>query len=455
MGQEQKVTLMRYVRTDKGCWTRRRVPTGGARGWEQRLDHNPAAFGLDVSDLGEYQIRWYENSKPRYESGADTYAQARTVLAERRDKLNFVDAAARFGVELPVTGESQLLADRLEPFLKKRIAAKKISPGETPRIYRTALDEFLEVTKVRYVEQVNGETLAEFLTKLQERGLSDQTQLNKYAAVGAFLRDCNEGLARLIREYTPKVRKKKPVSYNGEEVNALLVYLYNRPSEYGIGLAAETYLKTGLRDRELSTLTWDMVDLKHGLMTIKDDRQIHLNIMGKERHENIRTKTRRDREFRLPIEPSLLGKLRQWRQDHLAFRFLFPTAKGNPDHHILLRVKIAAHRAGLSCGQCSHCLNPCGECKHCKCGQCHRCRTDRRCIHPHHGEKPCTRIQCEKWKLHRLRHTFATNAVRSGKVDLPMLMNLLGQSKLSTTQVYISAARESEAQAAVNAMFAG
>ena len=452
---EQKITLLRYVRTQQG-WARRKVPTGGSRGWEQRLDQDTRPYGLDVLDLGEYQIRWYENRKGEsrvcYLGGGSTYSGARTALAEQRDKLDLLRAAGRLGIEVPPQGQGQPLKFRLEPFLKDRMATKKITSEDTCRIYRNAVGAFLEATGVTFVEQIKAETLADYLTKLQQRGLSDQSQLNYYAALGAFLRAQDERLGKLIRQYTPRVRKKKPVSYTREEMEALLAYLRNHPSEQRIALAAETFWKTGLRASELSHLTWDMVDLKRGLITIRDDRQFRLQVRGQEKNVTFRTKTRRDRELRIPVEAALLDRLRQWRENHPRDRFLFPTTQGNPDHHVLLRVKIAAHRAGLSCGQCEHCRNPCGECKHCKCGKCQRCRTSRRCIHPHHGDQPCTRIQCEKWKLHRLRHTFATTAVRKG-ADLAMLMNLLGHSKLSTTQVYISAAKEAEAQVTVNAMF--
>src|SRR5579862_9849316 len=119
MGQvgvrEQKVVLMRYVRTKPNGWVRRRVRTGSTRGWEQRIDTDLKWFGPDVIGLGDYQIRWYDNRKTRYESGGDTYSQARVLLSERRDNLNLMQAAERARVELPKLEDGQPLADRLEP----------------------------------------------------------------------------------------------------------------------------------------------------------------------------------------------------------------------------------------------------------------------------------------------------------------------------------------------------
>ena len=448
---------MRYVRTQDKGWLRRRVARGTTRGWEQRIDVDLKHFGRDVIDLGEYQLRWFENrrgtSKPRYESAGTTYVQAKKALAHRQEQLALNRVAARAGFTPPPEAQDlKPLTERLEPFLRARKATKHITAEATCDAYRRALDTFLEATKVRYAERVTGKTLEDFLTVMRERGLSDQTQLNMYAAMGAFLRVCDPRLGTIVREYTPKVKKKNPEHYERAEIDKLLAYLYARPSEQRIALAAETFWKTGLRAKELSHLTWDLVDLERGFFTIKDDRVLRLKIRGEVKTRVFHTKTRRDRVLRIPIEPELLGKLRAWRASHPADRFLFPTSKGNPDAQLLLRIKIGAHRAGLSCGQCNHCLRPCGECKQCKCGKCARCRVKRTCINPHHGSHPCTRIQCEKWKLHRFRHTFATTAVRKG-ADIGMLMNLLGHSKLSTTQIYLSAAKEEEAQAAVSNMF--
>jgi hypothetical protein len=72
--KEKKVTLLRYVRSSENGWVRRKFAPGKTRGWEQRIDGDCLHFGADVTDLGEYQLRWFENirgiSKPRYESAA-------------------------------------------------------------------------------------------------------------------------------------------------------------------------------------------------------------------------------------------------------------------------------------------------------------------------------------------------------------------------------------------------
>jgi site-specific recombinase XerD len=451
MKKEQSVTLLRYVRTSSG-WTRRTVPTGSTRGWEQRMDRDLAAFGPDVIDLGEYQIRWYEQSKTRYESGGTTYVAARQACAERANRLNLIRAAVSAGIEVAMPSESKPLADRLEPFLESRMAKKKITSEDTCRIYRLAVGEFLSVTKVRYVEQVKERTLVNFLSALHKRGLADQTQANMFARVGTFLRSCSEGLGKMISEYAPKVAAKNPVCYTEEEVGAVLAFLRSRPRYKKLALVWEMYWKTGLRDKELGFLTWDLVDLKTGNMIIRDNRPFTLQVKGRAKTVVFRTKTRRDRKVGIPLETGLLDRLREWRESHPKDRFLFPTWNGNPDQTFLAKIRVALCHAGLNCGTCSACQHPCGRCRQCRCRQCPQCRKRQRCIHPHRGEKPCTRVVCEKWKLHRLRHSFATHFVRKNG-DLAMLKDFLGHNKLDTTQKYISAAKEAEAKVAINRVF--
>jgi len=458
---QQKVTLLRYVRTTKG-WRRRPVPTGRTRGWEARIDYTQALFGDDVTALGEYQIRWYEfhqgESKARYEAAGETYTAALVALKRHRDRLDFLRSAKRFGVTpSPEATGSKPIRERIEIFLKDRQAKDQITAESTVKLYRIALGQFQAITRVHFIEEVTRETLIEFLDGLKQRGLEARTRLNKYTLVATFLRAQNEGLGKLLREYTPKVQAKEPVSYTGEDLNALLGYLHSQPCYDNLALAAEVLFKTGLREQELAFLTWEMVDLKSGVLYVKTDQHFWRRVNGEEKEEIFHTKTRKDRKLGLPIEKGLLDKLSQWRVTHPKNRFLFETAIGTPERSLLQKLRRATSQAGLNCGVCEACRRPCRNCQYCRCGKCKNCRLGRQrhCLNPHHDGygHPCTRVQCRKWKLHRFRHTFATTAIRNG-VDLGLVQELLGHAKLSTTQKYISAATETQAKSAINRAFA-
>jgi integrase/recombinase XerD len=454
MRQEQAVTLMRYVRTAKG-WTRRKVSAGNTRGWEQRIDYTASHFGRDVIALGEYQIRWYENRKARYESGGDAYIQAMVALRERVNRLDLVNAAKRAGVTPPPEAtDSRPLKDRIEPFIKRRKATGKITSQSTAKLYRLAINQFLEITKAHYIEQVTADTLIDFLTGLEAKGLEDRTRFNKYTLLATFLRSEDDGLSKLLRAHLPKVAEKKPVCYTPEDVEALLTFLRGQPRYKRLALVAEMYYKTGLRDKELAFLTWDKVDLKRGYLHIKNDQQFWLNVKGQQKEVIFHTKTRRDRSLGIPIEKGMLIRLRERRDHHPKDRFLFQTRDGNPDQGLLKKLRRATCRAGLTCGTCEACLRPCRNCQYCRCGKCKNCLMDREraCLKPHFGKHPCTRVQCRKWKLHRFRHTFATTAIRGG-TDLSAVKDMLGQERLSTTQKYLSVVTEVQAKAAIDRVF--
>lgn len=463
----QSVLLVRYVRTTSG-WKRRPIPEiNKTRGWEQRLDGTFAVWGDDVTELGQYYVRWFERvrgkSMARYEPAGMDYIATMTALERRANLLALAQSAKRAGVEPPAeVTNSRSLVKLLEPFLKRRKAKQQITAESTVAMYRSAVSEFLALAQVAYIEQVSADVLADYLTRLHERGLGPQSQANKFALVSTFLRAENPELGTLLREYTPRVADKTPISYTGQDLDPLFAYLDSRPEYRRLSLTLEMYLKTGMREKELTHLTWEMVDLVDGFLFIQDGRRIKLTDKdGEVREITFRTKTRKDRKLALPIEDSLLEKLRRYREQHPQERFLFPTKNQRPDTTILKKLQRAIRRAGLNCGVCDRCLSPCGYCRWCRCGKCKNCRAEvnrnlyhrRVCLNPQPGNKPCTEIVCRKWNLHRFRHTFATTALRKG-VDIGMVQDLLGHASLATTQKYMSVATGDETRTAINRAFA-
>lgn len=450
------VVLMRSVRTaDKG-WIRRAVVSGKGRNWEERIDADRKYFGPDVVDLGGYQIRRYENGKTRYEPGGDTYAEAVAVFNQRVNRLNVQRAAEVAGVELPaeVAGSPSLLL-QTEAFCAARAAKGRHTSIETKKIYRIAVEEFVAITAVRYAKDVDAAVLIAYLAGLRKRGLSQQTISNRYVSTGAVLRFTDKSLADLLREYKPAVPKRKKVSYTEEELEAFLAFLRARPKKYAkLALVAETYFKTGLRNKELAFLSWDVIDLKNGFIRNMDNRQFTLRGRGGRGLKKVvfRTKARRDREVGIPIPDGLLGRLRAWRDAHPNDRFVFPTWNGNPDHTFRVKIRTAICHAGMTCGVCDACMLPCGRCRHCRCKKCARCRERSKCSKPHHGAEPCTRIECRKWKIHNFRHSFITIALQRG-VDVSTVKDVAGHADLRTTNGYLSVIAEARARENLNRVF--
>jgi integrase/recombinase XerD len=73
--------------------------------------------------------------------------------------------------------------------------------------------------------------------------------------------------------------------------------------------------------------------------------------------------------------------------------------------------KAVAHRAGLNCGRCKTSQGKCANGPY-----------------------------CQKFYLHKWRHTFATQMLQSG-VDIKSLQTLLGHKNIATTEKYLKSLR--------------
>ena len=106
----------------------------------------------------------------------------------------------------------------------------------------------------------------------------------------------------------------------------------------------------------------------------------------------------------------------------VASQLVFPNSKGKPDSGHIDVVKRVAHRAKLNCGQC--------ETKH--------------------GNKCAQGPHCQRFFLHKFRHTFATEHLRDG-VDIRTLQTWMGHRDIQSTMVYLKGLHSRDALAKVNA----
>jgi integrase/recombinase XerD len=158
------------------------------------------------------------------------------------------------------------------------------------------------------------------------------------------------------------------------------------------GLLFETFLKSGLRDQEMMHLTWNDVNDHNGTIVVRWKPDWGWT-----------PKAYKERE--IPIPRSLMEKLGEVRKDGKSL--VFGTQSGKPNSHMLRTLKRVVTRAGL---------DP------------------------------------ERYWLHRFRSTFCTRALRAG-FDLATVQSWMGHSDLASTSRYLRAARGSEVQAKVNALW--
>jgi integrase/recombinase XerD len=197
----------------------------------------------------------------------------------------------------------------------------------------------------------------------------------------------------------PKLTKSQVETYTEGQLDAFFAAC-NADEK----LLFQTFLLSGFRHMEIATL-WDtdIDDVGSLAVTAKDE---------------IGFSPKTFKECRVAVPLQLVVNLRS-KASASKSHLLFPTPAhptrpeyggDGVDDDMLDKCKHVAFRAGLNCGKCNG---------------------------SKHG--PCsTNPTCEHWYLHKFRHTFATNMLRSG-MDIKTLQVAMGHSSISTTEKYLQA----------------
>jgi len=170
-------------------------------------------------------------------------------------------------------------------------------------------------------------------------------------------------------------------------------------------------LASGFRDLEARYVVWRDIDFRQGVLrvTAKPLWKFH----PKNYEERI-----------VPVPAKLIEQLQRLKtqRDAAPSQLVFPNTKGKPDSLHIEIVKRVAHRAKLNCGQCV----------------------------TKHGNKCADGPYCQRFFLHKFRHTFATEHLRHG-VDIRTLQNWMGHRDIHSTMVYLKGIHSKDALAKVNA----
>jgi integrase/recombinase XerD len=256
-----------------------------------------------------------------------------------------------------------------------------------------------------YVDQVERDDILQFMTGCFSRSLDNRTVYDKLVVVLQFFKQ--HGKTKLLKssdwpEYDEKIR---PI-YEPEEVESLLAAATTDEAIY-----MKFLLGSGFRHREARYLSWGDVDFRNGVA----------RVTAKPRW-GFRPKNHEERV--VPLPGALIEQLRSLKQGQAAVvaDLVFPNSKGNADSTKIDMVKRVAERAKLNCGQCV----------------------------TRHGNRCSDGPYCERFGLHKFRHTFATEHLRDG-VDIRTLQGWLGHRDIKSTMVYLKGIHSKDAVAKVNA----
>jgi integrase len=359
------------------------------------------------NNQGTFYLRYTLNGKRIWETThTETYTFA---LAAARQKESSLLLQQPNDPTAPKPKARLTLDEQRDKFLELKELTKKPDgtrlDKETLSAYRQETTEFLGIARKLYPDEINGMDLRRYMAALEEKGRTHRTICNKYTSIVTFLKFCGVDHKELLpKGERPRPQDEDPEAYTLEEMLRFLPAV----KRYRDRLFFEFLLKTGARTREATNARWtDLVGGNEPVFRVQNHDET-----------NFRTKTGKSRV--VPVEKGLYEKLMMWKEQNPGKKLIFGTKSDKPDTHFLEVCKETARRAGVNCGECDGCLG--------------------------------TSKECERWFLHKFRHTFGSWSVRAG-VDLRTVQGWMGHYSIQQTEKYIEKGKGAYAQKGINMAF--
>jgi integrase/recombinase XerD len=381
---KKTVRILKKVRIAGGVWQFASLDRIGDRYvWDKRP--------------GYYFLEWWEGRRRRRERAG--ISPAETLDAQRRKQnelLGELIAGGRTPVPPSKEGTATPIADAIDTFLEHVKAHSPEKPLTAER-YTQVLEHFERLVgkKKKYVEAITRADIDDYKIKRRaessgpnERTVAPRTinfELSVFRTYFYYL--INE---RGVRMENPCARFKplkderershgRPPTYTQDEMDKL----FGASNDFQKAIYA-TLALTGLREQELCNLAWKDVDFKKETLRVTGDGKNGFS--PKDYEERV-----------IPMPPDLSALLKTL--PHTS-QWVFPTARGGRQIHLLRSLQRLAKRAGV----------------------------------PHAT-------------LHRFRHTYATRLLEKG-CDIVTVQHLMGHSDLDTTRRYLNPDENLKRQAA-------
>jgi integrase len=392
----RKVTLLWYCRTAKG-W--RRFPV--VMGKNNRIRHACVIDnGVEVSyPDGNYVLRLYEDGRAVHKNAGTNAAQAQVKCQQLTNLLAAKEYAVAAGAKIVPDEKRVSLRQAAGRYIQD---CENRSAMEAKEQARQVTDEFMQVCRKTYLDEISKDDIYRFHRALRDRGCGDRTVHNKHARLKSFLRFAGLDIKSTnLMPPAPRYVKTLPEIYSPTEIAAITDAADLQMLKV-IGLG----LKLGLRDQEIMHAEYEDVDFHRSIYRVRNKS-----------HWDFAIKDCEERD--IPISGELLASLKQWKEDEPKTRLIVGTKNNVPNTKLLRTLKRLAKSANLNCGHCDGCKSDLGE--------------------------------CERWYLHKFRATFATTLLRSG-IDLRTVQSYMGHSNIATTATYLSPASGGEAQRKIDSI---
>lgn len=369
--------------------------------------------GRPSADSPPYYLRFSIDGRRRWSDPYLTLDEAK----EAADTLPDVLEATSKNITLGELAE-QRNANRtpIRVAVDTYLEQKKNKAPKTYSQYRLALNEFVGLVKVLFMDEITVDVLRKYKRSMEGNGFAGKT-IDTRLNVVSFLLKKNGVTVRLPKDEMPTVEEERAVPYSEEE----LVKLFAAMNKEEI-IRYKFFLGTACRDREMTFAAWNDINFEKKTYTVRSKPDVGFTVKN---HES--------RTMRLPA--SLIELLKGRRKNAPHDRWIFVNEDGRPDNHFLRKLKRIALRAGLNCGQCRTKV------------------TKGKYDGKHEVEVTCkTDPVCEHIYLHRLRKTCATRWQEHG-VPIRTIQVWLGRKSLETTLIYLGVTDSEKLGSQVDAAF--
>ncbi|WP_263352748.1 tyrosine-type recombinase/integrase [Acidicapsa acidisoli] len=282
------------------------------------------------------------------------------------------------------------------------LAEVKATKGDaTFRAYSGDLAWFQKVCKKHYVDRLGRSDAMALFAAGRGEDLNQKTINKRVIVMLQAMRHAGANI-QLRKGDWPRTIDKRVEIYEREELTRFFEAC--TPEER---LVFQVFLCSGFRSRELSCLAWEDVNWQAGTLSVRPRPEFGFTPKSYE-------------ERSVPIPHALLESLSKHKKKQPDSVLIFPTPKhpkrpnyggDKPDAHLLELGKEIAYRAKLNCKRCKTRQGKCSDGPY-----------------------------CQKFYLHKWRHTFATQILQSG-IDIKTLQTLLGHKNIATTEKYLKSLR--------------
>jgi integrase len=295
------------------------------------------------------------------------------------------------------------------------IDSKKRKSRATVQNYTAILNEFLDHSTVKFIDEITSKVFDEYISWLEDdRDAAPKTIKNKTQVVVFMLKAAGvQKPSAMVKDLVPVVEEEPAVPYDQKDLEKLFEFMEESKDREEFQRYS-FFLVTAGREKEIAHAQWRDIVVKGTVPHFVVQAKTYTKSNGTQGAFSPKSHERRE----VPLTRELVDMLTALKKASKS-DWIFPNENGDPDGHFLRKFKKIAFEAGLNCGKCKTTRQ--------------EGRYEKKTV-----EKVCSTYSegCEQHYLHRLRKTRAS-FWHTHQVPLRTIQHWLGHKSLETTQKYL------------------